>query len=843
MSTKSQTSNRRRAATNASELDVSAMKPLVVAVAMALSFPAHAQQAAGAGASSGKLEEVLVTAQRRETDLQVTPIAVSAIGDIMIQQSSAKTIADISTYVPNFSASKVPGFNAASFAMRGVGNTDIIVYTETPIGVIVDDFVLPSAQTQVLDAFDVAQVEVMRGPQGTLFGKNTTGGAIVVRTKPPSLTDAGFEAQVGAGDFNSLTAQAALNVPLINDRLGLRVVLSEEKEDGWVRNKATSTINSPSQPQYNGTYHGDGKSIGGTDVLTGRAKLLWQVTDSLKTQLTYEMVRDRSESVGAVNGTPTDPLPGQAYPYFVMAALGLPGNFSGNPLNQGGMTKRPGYLIDMQKGHQVDVDGLYLNTDWQLAPGTLTWVQGIRKSESSLPSNYTGVVGPLSVFDANRSDERETWQEELRFASSGTGAFNYVVGGFFQHDDTKFCVAQILGIYDLFGVPTPAGAEPGGYNNNPQVMCNQQIQKSMAVFGEGNYKFTDDLTLTLGGRYTTDEKEWTGRQQLFVQQLPSPTGVFNPAYTWHSLGHLMNAANFSKYPFGVVHDSKKWSEPTFRASLSYQITPDLFGYGTYSHGFRAGGYNDQVGTSGNPITDDEKTPTNPEKADSFEVGIKSEMLDGRLRINEALFYVQYEDAIRQVVTPVTNSNGQAGEETLFRNAAGMTVYGIESEMTMQVTDGLLVRLPLSYQKCSYDKFTSGIKGEPDYRDLSDLPVNRCPEWTATLGANYTLPIGASAGKVVFDASANYVSENLVFYSIVNPYVKFTQSFSDARTLVNASVTYKADNDRWFVRVLGRNLGNKTYLQTGQTVDPLWIFNFYGEPRYIGGEVGIKFGKQ
>ena len=783
-----------------------------------------------------------MTAQRRETDLQVTPIAVSAVGEIMIQQSAARTIADISTFVPNFSASKVPGFNAASFAMRGVGNTDIIVYTETPIGVIVDDFVLPSAQTQILDAFDIQQLEVLRGPQGTLFGKNTTGGAIVVHTKPPSLTDTSFEAQIGAGDFNALTARAALNVPLINDRLGLRVVISEDKQDGWVKNKATSTISSPSQPQYNGTYTGDGKSIGGTEVLTGRAKLLWQITDSLKTQFTYEMVRDRSQSVGAVNGTPTDSLPGQAYPYFVMAALGLPGDFTGNPLNQGGMTKRPGYLIDMQKGHQVDVDGLYLNTDWQVGPGTLTWVQGIRQSDSSLPSNYTGVVGPLSVFDANRSDERETWQQELRFASSGEGAFNYVVGGFFQHDDTKFCVAQILGIYDLFGAPTPPGAEAGGYNNNPQVLCNQQVEKSMAVFGEGNYKFTNDLTLTLGARYTKDEKEWTGRQQVFVQQLPSPTGAFDPAFTWPSLGQLMNGANFSKYPFGVVHDDQTWTEPTYRASLSYQINPDLFGYGTYSHGFRAGGYNDQVGTSGNPITDDEKTPTNPEIADSFEVGLKSEFLDSRLRVNEALFYVKYKDAIRQVVVPVTNSNGLPGEETLFRNAASMTVYGIESEMTMQVTDGFLVRLPLSYQNCSYDKFTSGIKGTPDYRDLSNLDVNRCPEWTATLGGTYTLPISATSGSVVFDASANYVSENLVFYSIDHPYEKFTQSYSEARTLVNASVTYKADNDRWFVRVLGRNLGNKTYLQTGQTVDPLWIFNFYGEPRYLGGEVGIKFGK-
>ena len=151
----------------------------------------------------------------------------------------------------------------------------------------------------------------------------------------------------------------------------------------------------------------------------------------------------------------------------------------------------------------------------------------------------------------------------------------------------------------------------------------------------------------------------------------------------------MSAANFNAYPFGVVHDNHTWTQPTFRATLSQQFNPDIFGYLTYSHGFRAGGYNDQVGTSGAPITDDEKKPTNPEKADSFEVGLKSELWDRRIRLNEAVFYVQYKDAIRQVVVPVTNANGQPGEETLFRNAAKFTVYGIESELTAELAPGLL----------------------------------------------------------------------------------------------------------------------------------------------------------
>src|SRR5262249_16576912 len=155
---------------------------------------------------------------------------------------------------------------------------------------------------------------------------------------------------------------------------------------------------------------------------------------------------------------------------------------------------------------------------------TITWVNGYRNQESSLPSDYTGIVGPLSVFDANRSDIRRTWQEEIRFASKADGPFNYVAGAFYQHDKTPFCVAQLLGIYDLFGVPTPAGATPGGYNNNPQVLCNAQTERSAAAFGEGNYKVNDKLTVTLGARYTSDKKDWTGRRQVFVQNLPAPVG-------------------------------------------------------------------------------------------------------------------------------------------------------------------------------------------------------------------------------------------------------------------------------------------------------------------------------
>jgi iron complex outermembrane receptor protein len=801
-----------------------------------------AAQAAPAAADSGSaatagLEEIVVTATRRESNLQSTPIAVTALDANSIEQFSPRTIADVALLVPNFSANKNNGFNAAAFAMRGVGNTDIIVYDESPVAVVVDDFVMPSVQTQLLDPFDIQELEVLRGPQGTLFGKNTTGGAVVVHTKAPILDDTSVELQAEGGSRNAANYHAAVNVPLIENRLALRLVASEEREDGWMRNGASDTVGGV-------TYTGDGRRVGGTDVFTARAKLLWEPTENLKALFTYEMLRDRSQSPGAVNLTPTDRVPGPSgpVPYFAFAALGLPGYSGNNPLGAAGIDNRAGLLINMPDGHRVDADGLHLNIDYGMDPGTLTWVQGYRSQDSSLPSDYTGVVGPIAPFDANRSDRRKTWQEELRFASKQIGDFNYVAGAFYQHDDTKFCVAQVLGIYDLFGVPAPAGLSPGGYNANPQVLCNAQTEKSAALYGEGNYKFTDATTLTLGARITRDTKNWIGRQQVFVQQLPSATGAIASAFTWQQLGGLMNGANFGAYPFGVVTDSHTWTQPTYRMTLSHQFDRDLFGYFTFSHGFKAGGYNDQVGTSGAPITTSEKAPTDPEKANSFELGAKSELWDRRIRLNEALFYVRYIDAIRQVVVPVTNVNGQAGEETLFRNAAQMTAYGIENELTAQLAQGLLLRVPFSYQHCKYNSFTT-LNSAGGTVDLSGLPVNRCPEWTATVDVNYTLPVAATSGRVVFDVNANYVAKNLDTYSIANPYAPFTQTYADGRTLLGASITYTGANDRWFLRVIGRNLTDKIYKESAQNVDPLWVWGFYGEPRYVAGQVGFKFGQK
>jgi iron complex outermembrane receptor protein len=229
------------------------------------------------------LQEITVSATRAgQTNLQETPIAVTAVPAEELQSFVPRDISEVAVTVPNFSAARITAFNAASFSIRGAGQTDIIVYLEPPVGVLVDDFVMPSVQTQLLDTFDVASVEVLRGPQGTTFGKNTTGGAVVLRTKRPDLMQSSSQVQFGYGSFDRREVKAAFDVPLVEGVFGLRFVGGTTKTDGFYRNGASFGPTVAALPAFTGfSGMGSGERVGGQDVVSGRIKALWQATDNV----------------------------------------------------------------------------------------------------------------------------------------------------------------------------------------------------------------------------------------------------------------------------------------------------------------------------------------------------------------------------------------------------------------------------------------------------------------------------------------------------------------------------------------------------------------------------------
>tara|TARA_R110002110_G_scaffold205066_1_gene416618 strand:- start:6225 stop:8690 length:2466 start_codon:yes stop_codon:yes gene_type:complete len=776
------------------------------------------------------LEEVMVTATRRaETDIQTTPVSVSALTTRDIEELIPRDLGDIAVQVPNFIAGKQPGFKAAAFAMRGVGTTSIIVYQDAQVGVTIDDFVLPSVQTQNMEMFDIEQVEVLRGPQGTLFGKNTTGGVINVKTKRPQIDETTVDIRGKIEEHGRYEGRFAVNYGA-TDTLAFRAAGIYMKSDGYYENGAEYgpvTAFDPASPFLGESGRGNGDDVGGDDSFSGRLKALWQPSDNVSALLQYEIIRDRGDSPPSVNTT-------KANAPVVFNALGL-GSDSGSPLDRGAVTNRDSALLNMSDGHVVDIDGVYLNVDWTFGEYTLSSVTGYREQESELPNTYTGEVGPNSLFDANRRDERETFQQEFRIASDFNGPFNFVAGAFYQEDETTFCVNQVLGFLDLLGLGSDNFGDPTFFDSNPQVLCNAQEAENWAVFGDFTYNFAERWSFGGGLRWTNEEKEWTGRNQVFYQALE---GGFDPNLTWRDFNDPLDAANFSRYPTGVVKDDESWDEPTWRATVSYDVSDDTFSYFTYSRGFKSGGYNDQTGTSGVPITPASAAPTDPEKADSFEIGVKSDLFDNRLRLNVSAFYVEYSDAQRDLVASFENEFGGTFQETRFFNAADMTAQGLEVEFTAALTDNFTLRGNIGYLDAEYDEFTADTDFDGiDDVDLSNEDVNRAPELQWSLDAIYEHSM--MGGEMRWQANVNYEDDSIFTYSVVGP--EF-HGRTDDRTLFNASVTYTESAGRYFVRLYGKNLTDEEYRIGELPVADLWNFAYFGEPRTLGLEAGMFFGK-
>ena len=784
-------------------------------------------------------DEIVVQATRRETNLQETPVAVTALNADQVDSLVPRDLGDIAALVPNFSAARVTGFNAASFAIRGAAQTDIIVYSEAQVAVTVDDFVVPHVQTQLLDVFDLEQIEVLRGPQGTLFGKNAVAGVVSVRTKRPELEVLGADARVQFGSFNRVEARGAINIPL-GDQFAFRAATIYQNSDGYYRNGAQfgpltpfgqiDDLGNNINPSLGATGQGDGRRLGGEDSINLRTKLLWEPTPDFSALFQYELLRQNDETVPAVNETPV----GDAR--FVFNNLGFTQD-AGDPLNNAGVTDRSAIgdfdigLLD--RGHQVDINGYYLNIDWNIGGATIKSITGLRNQQSELANNYVGEVGPISQFDANRADDRETFQQEIRINFNLTDNIDVVAGGFYQSNDTTFCVTQVLGFLDLFGL-APAGT----FNNGPQVLCNAQDADAFALFADANIALTDRLTIAGGFRYTWEDKEWIGRNQRTFQLLEDGV-TFNPDINFDTIG-LLGAADFERFSDGVLADTEngEFNEPSWRALISYAFTDDAYGYFSASHSFRSGAFNDQSGTTGNELTPELIAPTLPELVTSYEAGLRLDFFDNTVRFNPTFFFANYTDAQRQIAATLTNSAGVDFQETRFFNAADARIFGIELESQwITPIEGLLLGGNFSWQDAEFRTFEADtdFDGVIDV-DFSNRPLTRTPEFTWTLYGRYERPVSDTL-VARFGVTAAYEDENVFSYSDIDPDFDTTLN---ARTLVTLTAELAEINDRWTVRAFAQNLLDQRYRVSSQAVANLWIFSQYGAPRNWGIEIGASF---
>lgn len=782
---------------------------LAAAAAVGLAMPFQAV--------SQELEEVLVTATRRgESDILSTPVAITAITGADAERFAPRDLNDVAVSVPGLSSGSVAAFRSAQFALRGVSETTIIVYKESPVGVTLDDFVMPHIQTSNLEMFDIEQVEVLRGPQGTLFGKNTTGGVINVRTIRPDLEEPGADLRLRVGDFGTRQAQVAVDFPIVQNQLAFRFAGQLLKSDGYFKNNAAfGPLGQvlPVDPTYAGlSGRGDGRDLGGDDVFSGRAKLLWQPNDRVSALFQYEVIRDEGDTPPIVNESPD----GYLFPLWGYPAA------PGDPIDNAGATLRDDVLLNMNAGHRVDVDGIYANVDVQLSDEfTLYANLGRREQESRLPSSYAGHIGPVSLFDATRDDNRETSQFEARVGSELAGPFNFTAGVYYQEDDTDFCVLQVVGFLDNFFLGTP----PAFFNTNPLILCNRQRAEAKAAYFDGTYDINDRLHFTAGVRYTIEDKAWAGRPRVAV-------GLLDGNPTLQQLGEPLAAVDFDRFPTGVVFDDEDWEEPTYRLNVGYDFSDDLFGYVSYSRGFKSGGYNDQIGTQLNPITPLAARPTDPEIADSFELGLKGRFAGGAGSYDVTAFLADYSDAQRTL-----NATFPTGQETLFFNAAELSVKGIEFAATWAPTANLTFRGNGSYLDAEFDRFEAdtNFDGVIDI-DLSGRPVTRAPETQLTVEGQYFQELNVG-GNITYNLRVAYEDDSVASYSDLGDEFNTTLN---SKTLVDANVTYTAPSENWWLSLIGTNLTDERYRVGSLSVATLWVMSAYGPPRWYGVEFGVRF---
>lgn len=801
-----------------------------------------------------QLEEVVVTGTKRSVAQQDLSVAVTTVTSQQLENTFQNDVTALSELAPNVNLTPQTGFNAIAGGMRGTGFNSILVTKDASVGISVDEFVFNNVQSQFIEMFDMEQVEIYRGPQGTLFGKNTTGGAIAFTTKKPVLGEffghvEGNYSQFSSNDSNATKLKLGLNVPL-GDTVAARLAIIQDKSDGFYTNDkpAGGEFQSlgcpfPGQPgsaECNDGARskfpdvGRGEDIGGKDVLAAKLKLRWQPNDFYLADLIFEYVKDRGDTVAAANETPlASQNGGEGYLWPI---AGFPGIGNGDPFSTGqSYTSTP--VVDIPGGHKIDADGIYLNQTFSFDSYTFKWILGARTQDEVLASTYTGEAY-TSQYDASRNSEREQLQNEFRISSNYSGPFNFVAGASYYEDDVDFLVFGNLGYFLIF-----AGPAADFYRDTYEIQVSTQERQGLAFYVDGTYDLTDSLKLTAGFRHTKDEKVFA-RRSLGTAENP----VSNFITVDQFQGPHTNPLPISAFG-NVIDDEKDFSANTFRVVLDYNWTDDVMTYVSFATGFVSGGFSETCGstTSCQPYASEEN--------ENFEVGAKADLLDGKLRMNGALFHTVYENLQRDTVVSFKDAAGNDFQETIALNEGESTAIGMELELSYVPTNNLRFDVNLGWLDHEYDSYnpgfdpaTLGLTGAPQPFDFSDLAVPYSPELNGGVSVTYFQEL-SSGSMLTYNFNVHYQDE-----AEINPAPASFQGGTlddpilrqkantqlEERTLLNAYVTWESPDSEFKVSLYGKNLTDETYRNSANPVANLWNFTTYGPPRELGIQVGYNF---
>lgn len=660
------------------------LKGPVVAAATAglvsVGAPTLAQQQQRAAA----IEEVVVTARKKEESLQDVPVAVSAFDQRFVDNSFADQIQDFAKYTPNVNLSQQQfGGGALNASIRGVSYDEVEKTFEPSVGVSVDGVFFSGNSGAMVDMFDIQSIEILRGPQGTLYGRNTMGGTInIQRTKPSQ--EFGMKTAFGLGSYDRRDVKFRITGPLIEDKLAGKFGFYSFEGDSHTRNFTT------------------GERDRGVDRVSFLGSLLWTPTENLDVQFSLDYLDDDSHFPKVLNMT----LPGEPFcdafgacasgSFDVARAEGFDVSFGSEPFKS-----------------KIETTTASVNLNWHVSDYTVTSITAVNRMEELLSEENTGSpdIFGAPVFFVIRDQELDQFSQELRLTSEYAGPLNFVAGLFYFKSDYELDPQRVRLLGDVVGLVNVFKAE--------------QKLDAAAVFGELYYDITSRLRLTLGGRYTYEEKE------LDINLSVPASGAFrcpDPAA-----------------PNKACRDPKvDFDDFSPRVGLDYHFTDEVMGYLMWSRGFRSGGWN------GRAQTQTSIGPYDPEQLDNYELGVRSDLFDRRVRLNATVFHMEYDDKQEAIIRPSPIS---AATETTVSNAASATVDGVELEVQAAVTPNLQLRSAIGWLDAGFDEFKElgqDIKSERNY--------SYAPEWTASVGAEYYYPLDRIGGELVFGANYKWTDD-------------------------------------------------------------------------------------
>lgn len=732
---------------------------LITALVMVIAWPV---------AVSAELEEVIVTSQFREENVQDIPISITTLGG---EELTKADIFDAGTIAQN-----VPGMNLTEFApgqanisMRGVNAADDSAGLDQSVGVFLDGIYIGRGANVNFDMFDLERIEVLKGPQGTLFGRNSIGGAINVITSKPT-GETGGKVGLTVGNEGIARFQGLLNFGL-TDNVAAKVSINHRQHDGFVDNVLLGT------------------ELQDEDQTTVRAQFAWSGANS-DWLLSLDAMQDERLDIGRT------PFSNRAPIIEIGAANGITGPRQ-NASPADGFSEREAY-------------GISLTGNFQCDSGTLTTITGLRHAEADWSMASVGAgLGALGlpfdeVFDRIEEDI-DTFSQELRWTSNLDGNFNYIAGAYFFTEDTdrpeQFQITA-AGTYD--GFTQTAGGSQAIIGN--EFTRTENETTSFALYGQGEWVFNDQWSATLGARYTRDEKDFTATAVDCggTEESRAAAGFANFGPCQGRGGSLSIVAETFR-----VTPSDSWDDFSPKVTVSYQPSENTLFFGSVTRGFKSGGF---AGSQGAEAFASE--PVDPETATNFELGFKTDVLDNTLRLNGTLFYTDLEDL--QVVRfgPVPGSDFGTFRTT---NIGTADITGAEVEFSWYPTDNFSLTGYYAYLDTEVNDLIIPTTAFPEGFDASGRNLTRAPENTYNIVANYNY------GPFDFRLAFNHSDE------VTTDFVT-TDTIADEFDLLDARIGWR--NENLEIAVWGKNLTDEDYIQHSYVIGP-GVIGVWGAPATYG----------